>query len=792
MEWVSYFKYKCLAFYAYYESEKTDLYPKPKGIGSNDKDAVIFGGIVLSWQKMIFKDLKHKRSSLALSFILSINMAKMGMPRPDDAYVQKKVKETATHLTTEPRPLPLATTFKFMGQEVILNKDSFKQELRRTAREVFYHSEYRLDDHYEPFFPSTSSNYNNTVLSGGCIAELYRRFNRAGLLDKAVVETDTVSAFVSERISQKFGLEGEEEQQLLDLDTESKTETKCLVYSDEPFLQQWKVFMDQLAVDAYVEEPLVQPVGLSEALKARVISKGPVLLYTYLKPLQKFLWRHLKKMSVFELIGKPVDENIINDLYRSIEPDEIIINGDYKASTDNLRTWVSETLADEIIKVLNENATTDCKIIDDRFKEMILRSLTGHVFYLGEVGTPKGVTLKPQLEGQLMGSITSFPFLCLANAAMCRWAIELNYQKTFKIVDWKYDGSPIVPLRVNGDDCTLKGLREPISTESPSLKDAWLKITKFGGLESSLGKTLYSLPHRPVVVINSRTFDRLDERWVERKFVNMGLMKGMKRSSVGTAPTGIAYEQLGSVHHELMRSCPVDMIHVINKRFIYFNKHTLKQYPNIPWNAPSFLGGPGLKPIIEMSAFDRKIASILIMNKSKEGDIMRKLTVQKVPSTKLWKVHMAVLDRFEKIGVSEVPFRKMVLTPPTNKYGDFEDEPLTIPYDIKEGYNRLYKLFCVESLYIHLFPKIYEYAGVDKDQKDLMEDLFHQTKKRLLWRNNRAWASAYEVSFSGEFCDVRVRSSSDLVQEKKEAYVPVIDHKTLSRIIDETRKLNCS
>lgn len=150
-----------------------------------------------------------------------------------------------------------------------------------------------------------------------------------------------------------------------------------------------------------------------------MISKGPPVLYTYLKPFQKFMHGHMRKQKVFRLIGTPVTEKIINEVFHSSAHNEDmqILNGDYKASTDNLRGWVSETLADELCKVLKENGSFE---ID---QTLLVRSLTGHIFQM------KDGSKKPQTDGQLMGSISSFPFLCLANAALCRLALEWSYGK---------------------------------------------------------------------------------------------------------------------------------------------------------------------------------------------------------------------------------------------------------------------------------------------------------------------------------------------------------------------------
>ena len=159
---------------------------------------------------------------------------------------------------------------------------------------------------------------------------------------------------------------------------------------------------------------------------------------------------------------------------------------------------------------------------------MLIRSLTKHLFEM------ENGTLREQKEGQLMGSITSFPFLCLANAAFCRWALEISEHKKMRVRNQPLDcKSMIAPLLINGDDCTMKGCRS-------NMRHLWTTITSFGGLTSSLGKTLFSLKEKPITVINSQTFDYVDGQWVTRKYVNLGILMSKPRSGMSAEEIGRA------------------------------------------------------------------------------------------------------------------------------------------------------------------------------------------------------------------------------------------------------------
>jgi hypothetical protein len=206
---------------------------------------------------------------------------------------------------------------------------------------------------------------------------------------------------------------------------------------------------------------------------------------------------------------------------------------------------------------------------------------------------------KQQKRGQLMGSITSFPILCMINAAVCRWACELADRRVWSLND--------VRLAVNGDDCVFRA--------DKSVYKFWQQLGKAVGLEESLGKTYVS---RDFIEINSTMYKKLDEgqydmlsfydkkndTWVDTlccfrhiKAVNFGLIKGLKRSA-GVAglvdPTD--GRTLGSLARDLVRNCPPNMKDSVMEMFIKENILKLKdeKLRNIPWYIPEWLGGLGL------------------------------------------------------------------------------------------------------------------------------------------------------------------------------------------------------
>lgn len=801
--WVAYFKYKTCAFFAYYEQQ--DIPPSPKNLIDNPK--VIFFPEYVTL-------LKRSNREKFLSFLMTINQAKMGMPRNCEDQIQIAEEKCARHLTTQPpkietvkvaigRDFGEIQTSENSKVELVdpslvkelngvdnecfierfnISKLRMKRQLRRTCRELFKDSHYTKESHYEPCFPSTSSNYNNTrdmMGAVGTVHDLIHATDQTGLNLKHPFELDRDGKFTSQldlsiqdvffsyQKSTKYGKRGEVEDAAFNVQAGLFVETrgKALAGDFSTLKTNWKVFMDTLFNEALVEEPYVEPLGLLEPLKIRVISKGPPKLYTLLKPLQKFLWRTLKSQKVFELIGEPVTAEHINDLFGIPCADEIIINGDYKASTDNLHSWVSETIVNEICDILHENCVDGDFPITPEFREMFVRSLTHHKFYIdGE--------WRDQKEGQLMGSITSFPILCIANAAMCRWAMEISDCRSYRLVDRGYPGSGrIARLKVNGDDCTLVGNRR-------LLRGIWEAITKFGGLETSLGKTFFSHAHRPICMINSIAFDfNFDSNlWIERKYVNMGLLLGKKRS--GTEKTEVSYSRLGEIHRKLHQTVPQFLWKEVSKRFIYYFGNTLAKYKNIPWDMPEYLGGPGLVPDKPRCELDLRCATLLKMNMKRHGFHDQSLKVEKPVLDKNWLLHELVSDRFsayEKDGVSQECEFEAVRQASALEMGFISLDEIDLFQDLN---TQLYGDVLLESVE-DVYSMAYKYATVEtlftKTTNELRQTFDKlaikqqvNRERRVLTRNDRSWANARKICFSTQ---MEVMEESEVDHEKKDFVV---------------------
>lgn len=236
-------------------------------------------------------------------------------------------------------------------------------------------------------------------------------------------------------------------------------------------------------------------------------------MYHALRPVQHLLHRVVSKDPRFA-IDRPLDGRILLEILGHLPDDHWWISGDYKAATDNLAMELSVRIALRIAERTR---------MPGPYVELLIRSLTGH-YYLDRSGDV--ILVKPQARGQLMGSVTSFPILCIANFALI-WAS----------LDWASDQMPVpfeqVKVIVNGDDCLFPATDRDY--------DEWNYAARCVGLTPSVGKTYRS---REFMIINSEMYSAYIRGYDRYNFpygidhqgypyvpcVNSGLLVGMKRS----------------------------------------------------------------------------------------------------------------------------------------------------------------------------------------------------------------------------------------------------------------------
>jgi len=260
--------------------------------------------------------------------------------------------------------------------------------------------------------------------------------------------------------------------------------------------------------------------------------------------------------------------------------DEYYLSGDYAAATDNLAPWVSETIA---LAIADEIGLKPVE------RKLFVDNLIHNIINLHDGGSA------PQRWGQLMGSVISFPILCIANAAMCRWSLEVDKDRSFSLSN--------TSLMINGDDVVFR-------TTKAGHK-IWERMTAFVGLETSLGKTFLT---KAFAQINSTNFKKLDtpvdeydsesgitrQMWFKQgQYINLGLLYGLKRSGekVGLDVVADAKISLGARCRDLIRNCPLELRESVMRLFLSHHRQQLNQLRDIPWFVPEALGGVGLPTV---------------------------------------------------------------------------------------------------------------------------------------------------------------------------------------------------
>jgi len=651
--WIKFLKYKLCAYFSACENDI--LPPKPAGL-EDDRPDYLFGGVI---GQFLRQHNRRQRGILAYQLMMS----KKGMPRAGEESIREAEEKMINALTQEritgEVTLPLTyfsarttqhdprqyktTTGSFENHKwecnVVLGRREMEHQLRRTIREIFVGSKFGPREMAKPCFPSPNSNYNRSRSGLGGVGSVKEE---CGDLD-FVMESSLHEATFYEPINLEYGEKGRKWEDL-NFPHDSR-QLPVGVIDPTSFDLTYRRLYWRLFKKAMTEEPLVEAVGLPEALKIRVISKGPPLTYFVLKSFQRFMWQRLRKFRIFRLIGQPVVDLDIESVCK--HDGAWLLSGDYVSSTDNIHTWATETCVDEMRRVLD---------LPVQMVELLLRALTRHIFvdstlcavppvwsedlweFVYEEKPPKETfRRRNQKTGQLMGSIVSFPILCIINATGCRMALECADGREYEISD------PCLRLVVNGDDCLL-------ASPNKELYEWWRRILSVVGLEESVGKTYFN---QRFAVINSALYDYCSgsRNWVERRYVNMGLVKGLKRAGGedDRTPWDVAL-----CFNDLVRTCPSWLTEEATALFIKYNRKVLQEYEG-PWYFPRYAGGLGM--VKELSVLDRMVLRCI----QSTGAVDRVLAW---PAAKPWQTWDLAHDELKKVHplLCEVPFSKVLCT----------------------------------------------------------------------------------------------------------------------------------
>lgn len=648
---VKFVKYKLSAFLAYHigNSELPTFNLKGK-----DHPAHLLGGRHYCWQRRF----KSKDPDGFLSFICSVNLLKKGLPRPSIHCVHKEVIKTFESLTSPPPqeyisipdglhvdvqsylPLLVNSEIICVTQDVFSGNSDYSSvtnklisdcddshRSNRTSAEImdFIGRDVLPSDGFDfrqtrPFFPSTSASYFTPRSEGGICADLAPFVPDDDNLDLDYVHVGSASSmglkFVYDvRLASWFRSDLDDSRVEIHRDVNPR---RSFLLDDSLFRLKFYSFYNNVydSLVSNLDVPKVKLIGLSEALKVRIISAGPAKYTFVLKPLQEKMRAVLVERPTFLLIGQPDSAYIINKYIGGLlgfSNDFGFASLDFSSATDGLYSHHSELCATVISDCLNlrydeflmfRNLLTRHSIGDPN--DMIFDDFVNAYRFPPSILGRLPIRFKPQQRGQLMGSVVSFPILCLLNASCCRFVFDtVTYLKKYCRSDLDKPIPEIfsslnvrhfikfrrtsslsqLPLLINGDDAVMKicnlGYR------------LWKYVCPYFGFTPSIGKTYFS---KDILQINSRNYkyDKLLNCFTVPKCINMGLVSGMQRSTSAALDVKDIKFSPASRMQEISLNMPdhCDSAMVLGCYFNNISKYLLGY--NLPYFIPEKFGGLGL------------------------------------------------------------------------------------------------------------------------------------------------------------------------------------------------------
>jgi len=695
--WVKAVKYKIAAFYQFHNNDQlvdTTLPEKPFTV--DDHPGRLLGGKAGRFEQ---KMARHKNRVSKEEFLSSILLSKFGFPRPDEAFLAKAKSGTVTSLVTKRNRLTsLGFTWQTDASDQVnahrVTFASIKQEVVRTTKEFFNGKKFTSGDLLaHPSMPSLSANNTTSRAKLGTFGYL----RESGLLAGE-------DALVLPPVLRELPLvEQPHDEEHITNSLFSNHRTMTLEGINGMRDQYVKTYFDTLRV-AMDEQPVAEGVALAEALKARIITKGPPATQFCLKPLQRFMWQALAETTTCQLVGKPADAATCNATLGMLRPGEAWLSGDYSEATNLIDPLLSSLVWDTMC--------TTCSV-PEALRQLGHRALTGHL-----IKQDSGELL-PQQWGQLMGSIISFPVLCVINAAICRMAIEFSQGRRIFLRR--------CPLLVNGDDCVFR------VTEAGYR--FWGVAGRLSGLHPSIGKVYFS---RTFMNINSTNFQYwaeprswaqfedsyVHEQFTQTKAIRYGLLVGLKRSEVSFRDSPLQaiansisddYSSLGSRHATLMNETPERFREAVHRSFIRRNQEVLTR-SQLPWYVPKCYGGIGLTPVPEygntFSVLDAQIVRAMVSQHLWNHGVTQEdpRSFKTASSTRIHEAAMQVLD-----------YAAQWLQQPISKRWVLEDSEEEDGYSVPE----------LDLWIVYLFPEEVE-AATSSNQIEAGLDVLNHNRR--LWR----------------------------------------------------------
>jgi hypothetical protein len=313
---------------------------------------------------------------------------------------------------------------------------------------------------------------------------------------------------------------------------------------------------------------------IKEPFKVRMITCEEAAVIYRATEMQKFVHHRVAHFPPFEFIAKPIDDISWNRHFKC--PFGVKFNsGDYEASTNNIDPELSAFTFSEICRqVVFADGEGKDRLDQSVWHLLGTYDLVNHTFI-----HPRSLETRSQTWGQLMGSPTSFPILCIINLAASSLAMELSIDDLFKAD---------CPIVVNGDDLAAVMTDEQYAN--------WKELAASTGLLFSLGKNYFS---EQFCIMNSECrVHRRDGSWERVGALNQSLLRGFEKKGIAAGadvkPT-MGWWNLGPRSTELIEGYRPEEAKRILSIFLAYHSDVVRTLPpGVSLFASNHLGGAGV------------------------------------------------------------------------------------------------------------------------------------------------------------------------------------------------------
>jgi len=531
------------------------------------------------------------------------------------------------------RGVPLLDTRKYIRVFVDPVKDTFSSTCKAIMRNT------RRPYRPKPFEPSHNSCFEKVRKDGGAYMQLVHE------LKLPLVESEEI--YAKGKIVKNLGFQLPDIQDAIQICRDRYLEKNADAEIMRELMKFGKKFKDYKKLDKHAENkslleevpeswldneiirttPKTAVVPLSEPLKVRVITKGECLPAYVSKSLQKSMKSYIDRFPSLVLTTRPLKQDDFRNVWK-LEKDletkfdiklEFTehVSGDYKAATDKLNIGLTKLIFEEFLEALNVPMEDRDVYREVLYAQRLFYPKTQSEFLANHPETSKynvpgiGVTscgnkfeafTVIQQNGQLMGSILSFPVLCIANLICYKCALDEYINLNRKKGQPKRHVNVFdLPVLVNGDDIYFRS--------NPIFYKIWMKYIEIAGFQLSVGKNYV---HKKIFTINSQCFTYIESTDTIREttFLNVGLLIGQSKSGIvgEKLPTWDLYNKVTSGAYNKVQA---------HNRFLYYHKDSIAQISkngNYNLFLPKILGGLGfVRPSpeipVEITAFQRQLAT---------------------------------------------------------------------------------------------------------------------------------------------------------------------------------------